>query len=253
MENEKLPALVTQIDAEMAKQDKEENIKLVKTQQYTKLLNNLPEKEKLQEHAIVKGVFYLPISFMEMTLDELFFGQWKTSQFEWKQVGNEIAGSILVEVFHPISKMWLSRVGAAAHQIPVDAIDPEVKKTMTKVEINQWALNLGHKKPGGLDNGAFASFKAECFRNACLGLGKYFGRDVNRKFTDQFSPVVAPTDERIIALRIKLADLVDACQDIGLKNFIIEQVLKAEEDKVNTPDLYKKLISELQPNTADNV
>jgi hypothetical protein len=49
---------------------------------------------------------YIPISFVETKLDEVFFGLWETSNFKSQVVANEIIGSIELKVFHPIGKVW---------------------------------------------------------------------------------------------------------------------------------------------------
>jgi len=51
--------------------------------------------------------------------------------------------------------------------------------------------------------------KAECFRNACLSLGKKFGRDLNREFVDEYE------DESIDTIRAKedLDDLLNTYTD----------------------------------------
>ena len=46
---------------------------------------------------------YLPISFIEMTLDELFFGQWSTENFKWSAITNEVQGSLELVVLNPIN------------------------------------------------------------------------------------------------------------------------------------------------------
>ena len=37
----------------------------------------------------------------------------------------------------------------------------------------------------------YPHLKADCFRNACLSLGKTFGRDLNRKFIDTYKAMLA--------------------------------------------------------------
>ena len=74
--------------------------------------------------------------------------------------------------------MWITRVGAGAVMIQQKAdsditdIGAKIKNTMTK---------------------DYPHLKAECFRNACLSLGKSFGRDLNREFQDQYMPIIKET------------------------------------------------------------
>lgn len=242
-----LPEIRQDVDSSIVKPEKEQQEFFLKLQKFCSLLNKAVEADKLRPHPIVKDVQYLPISFMEMTLDELYFGLWNSRNFHYQQVGNEIVGHIELEVFHPIAKVWICRTGATGHQIPVDAIPDNLKNGMTKKQINEWALDLSNKKPAGLDNGAFASFKAECFRNACLSLGKYFGRDVNRNFVDSFNALIKPTDNdnKVNQLRRELSDKLSLCQDLELRTSIIDQVLEAEAKGTNTASLYSELIAKL--------
>lgn len=146
---------------------------LLKVQKFTKLLNKDVEKGKLQEF---QGAKYLPISFMEMTLDEIFFGQWDTKNFKWERVFNEMIGSIELEVINPITGKTITRVGAGSIQIMQDAGKAISEFNDTK---KKNALQMG-----------FPKLKAECFKNACLSLGQYFGRDVNRKFFDSYDALI---------------------------------------------------------------
>ena len=49
----------------------------------------------------------------------------------------------------------------------------------------------------------FPHLKAECFRNACISIGKSFGRDLNREFEDQYNPLLKPPKEDEIETAIK--------------------------------------------------
>lgn len=141
-------------------------------------LNRDPDPNELKKTPDGKAN-YLPISFIEMTLDELFFGQWSTENFRWSQCQNEIQGSIDLVVIHPISGMRITKTGAASIQIMVD----KVPSNLEGKEKNSWSLDPLNKKPNALQM-AFPKLKAECLKNASLGLGKIFGRDINRKFAD---------------------------------------------------------------------
>lgn len=241
-----LPELRKELSQQIAAEEKQQNAELIKLQKYTKLLNNPVEGDKLEEHPFVKGVYYLPISFIEMTLDELFFGQWDTRNFKWAVVANEVVGTIELTVVHPFSRREITRVGTAAIQIMVDAIPKGQKEIMSSQETNAWALDLNNKKPGALEHGGIASLKADCFKNAALSLGKYFGRDINRKFTDNYNPIVTAIDDRIRQLRQDLSEAIGLCQDTELQQEIIEKIVAAEAEGSNTPELYKELLNRIR-------
>ena len=69
----------------------------------------------------------------------------------------------------------MCRIGAGAVMImqksgsDITDVGAKIKNTMTK---------------------DYPHLKAECFRNACLSIGKSFGRDLNREFEDQYNPVI---------------------------------------------------------------
>lgn len=139
------------------------------------------------------------ISYVETKLDELYSGLWSVTNFEWKQVANELAGSLILKVFHPECGVWIERVGCAAIQIMVDKAPDGVNK-------NEWALNLANKKSNALYMG-FGKLKAECLKNAAKSLGVTFGRDLNRKKADSdFNHESFEKD--INELKAKITDLL---------------------------------------------
>lgn len=147
-----------------------------KLQNFVNKLNTEPNQSELQATPDGKAKS-LPISFVEMTLDEYFFGLWSTEGFKWSVIANEIVGSIDLIVTNPVSGAQIRRVGAASIQIMVDkGTDP---------------LNVNNKKANALDMG-FPKLKAECTKNAAQSLGKLLGRDVNRKHADTFNGLIKP-------------------------------------------------------------
>lgn len=122
------------------------------------------------------NTMYLPISFLETTLDELYFGLWKTDGFTTRVIGNEICGELNLHVYHPIAEIWITRIGAAATMIR-QVKDAGVMEADKKIK-NALEMDYPH-------------LKADCFRNACLSLGKTFGRDLNRKFIDTYKAMLA--------------------------------------------------------------
>lgn len=129
------------------------------------------------------------ISHIQTTLDEFFFGLWSTDDFKWERIGNEIVGSIVLEVVHPVTGATIRRTGAAAIQIMTDAVPDEIRAD--KKAKNAWQLDMANKKPNSLDMG-FPKLKAECEKNAANTLGRLFGRDINRELhkQDRYQPLV---------------------------------------------------------------
>ena len=125
----------------------------------------------------------LPISFVEMKLDEIFLGEWGSFGFTSKVISNEVCGELTLWVVNPITGTRIERVGAAAIIIQVD----KAPEDLSGKDRNQWAIDVLNKKPNALDLG-YPKLKAECLKNAAQSLGKVFGRDLNRKKKDSYVP-----------------------------------------------------------------
>ena len=150
-----------------------ENYTVSQLQDFQAKLNKEPNAEDLDKTPDGKART-LPISFVEMTLDELFLGQWETSEATYQQLFNEVVGSLVLTVWHPITGRPIRRVGFASVVITQDA-------NATIQEFNTT------KKKNALDM-SFPKLKAECTKNAAQTLGKIFGRDLNRKKVDSYTP-----------------------------------------------------------------
>ena len=145
-----------------------------------KFMQPEPVKSEVRTNKYANNSTYLPISFMEMTLDEIFFGLWQTKNFHSMVVANEIVGELELWYFHPVAKTWLCRIGAGAVQIQMKSVEKGGSGDIT--DIRDKIINTLSKD--------YPHLKAECFRNACLSLGKSFGRDLNREFDDQYNPII---------------------------------------------------------------
>jgi gliding motility-associated-like protein len=149
-------------------------------QRFQSRLNAQPTIESVESTPDKKALTVV-ISHIEMTLDELYFGQWRTENFKWSHIANEVQGSIELVVTHPVTGHEIRRTGAASIVIMVDKVPEDLMNNQQ--ERNKWALNVQNKKPNALDL-AFPKLKAECLKNAAISLGKVFGRDLNRKNKD---------------------------------------------------------------------
>lgn len=151
----------------------------------------------------------LPISYVEMTLDELYFGLWSTRNFTTKLISNEVVGELELEVIHPITQKPIVRTGSAAIQIMVDKV-PDELSGQTR---NQWALDPSNKKPNALDM-AYPKLKAECTKNAAKTLGKIFGRDLNRRErVDTYKPAIVgneATKAAVVKRAVMLGNISEA-------------------------------------------
>ena len=159
----------------MSTQPTEEQTRKMQLEKFQGFLNREPNKDEIRVNNHAGNTLYLPISFVEMALDEMFFGLWETKNFEWKVVGNEIAGSITLRVFHPVEKVWIERTGASA--------------TMIRQQKGAGITEVEKKIHNALEMD-FPHLKSDCIANAARSFGKLFGRDLNRKFQDIYKPLV---------------------------------------------------------------
>lgn len=180
---------------------KAEDLRRLLLQDFQRRLNAEPNPDEFDKTPDGKART-LPISFVEMTLDELYLGLWETEKFTWSAITNEVQGSIELVVTHPVTGEKMRRTGAASIVITVDSLSDEEKKMMTKQQKNLHALSPENKKSNALDLG-FPKLKAECTKNAAQSLGKIFGRDINRKKTDQFKPPLKPIPDDALLAAIK--------------------------------------------------
>jgi hypothetical protein len=137
-----------------------------------------PPEEEVQVNKFANNAKYLPISYVENKLDELFFGAWEVTDFHCQVIANEIVGWLQLRVFHPVLKTWLSRAGNASVQIQMYAKDKGGDGDITNVRnkiVNTLVKDFPH-------------LKSECIKNAARSLGKAFGRDLNRKEIDNYEP-----------------------------------------------------------------
>jgi len=137
--------------------------KIIKLQQFqNSLLQKEPSQNEIKSNKYANNSRYIPISFLEMSLDEIFFGLWTTQNFHSRTVANEEVGSLELSYFHPIAQLWITRVGVAAVQIQMRSKEKGGSGDIT---------NISDKITNTLTKD-YPHLKAECFRNACMSIGK---------------------------------------------------------------------------------
>ncbi len=127
-------------------------------------LNTDPPKSAIIKNR--QGVDYLPISYYEIMLDDIYFGQWTTTDLTTQIVANEVIVSLQLNVLHPISGVWLSRTGCGASAIMQNS--------------GASVTDISQKKKNALQKD-YPKAKSEALKNAAKSLGKIFGRDIARK------------------------------------------------------------------------
>ena len=155
------------------------------------LAKNPPEQElakrqfkqwdKQAKKEIWVDYLYLPIGLVENKLMEVF-GWFETKNFQTQVIANEIVGSVELHVYHPVLKRMVCSIGTAAVMITQKSgsantdIDAKIKN----------ALEL-----------AAPHLLSDCIANAAKRFGPAFGRDINRGFTQNYSPEVLNSLERL--------------------------------------------------------
>lgn len=179
-------------------------------QDFMKRLNQEPDPKELGKTPDGKART-LPISFVEMTLDELFLGQWETSEPTYQQVFNEVVGSLVLTVWHPITNRPIRRVGFASVVITQDKDAPMSEFNATK---KKNALDL-----------SFPKLKSECTKNAAQSLGKIFGRDLNRKDADVYQPIFKKLSDvgfKALLDRVETGDW--EALELAQSNFMLSEI-----------------------------
>lgn len=144
-----------------------------KSEGFVRILNQHPNPHEVKTNKAANNSQYLPISHIEMQLDELFQGLWQTRGFTYQVIANEVVGSIELGLFHPVLQEWIWRTGAGA--------------TMIQQKRGAEITDIGAKHKNTLVKD-FPHLKAECLKNAAKSLGRIFGRDLNRVDIDSYMP-----------------------------------------------------------------
>lgn len=187
-----------------------ENYTISQLQDFQKKLNKEPDPKELGATPDGKAKT-LPISFVEMTLDELFLGQWETSDPTYQQIFNEVVGSIVLTVWHPITNRPIRRVGFASVVITQD-------KDAAIHEFN------ATKKKNALDL-TFPKLKSELIKNAAQTLGKIFGRDLNRKQSDTYNPAFKKMNDETFKVLLNRVEGGDwEALELAQSNFVLSDI-----------------------------
>ena len=186
---------------------------------FNKRLDTPPPASEIKERG---GFKYLPISFQENKLREIF-GFYQTRNIQTQIVVNEIVGSIELGVFHPILKEWIWNVGCGA--------------VMITMKSGSDVLDVSSKIKNCMET-AYPHLLSDCIKNASLKLGKAFGADLNREHTDNFSVLEA--------MSIANCSLEDAILIATNEISLMSNVDAIRLHFTRQPNEYKKIDSFLQ-------
>lgn len=167
------------------------------------LLNQNPPSEVIEVNKMANDSLFVPISYVENTLDELFYGTWQTQNYRTYVVGNEIVGDIELKYYAPWIDEYIVRTGSASVQIQMDSglkdeFGNQIYENRKKVKDPNFKITDFDKKIANTLVKDYPHLKSECIKNAARSIGKIFGRDLNRKLEDTYNPLNS-MEERIEA------------------------------------------------------
>lgn len=144
---------------------------------WTKAVHKDPQNVKANKYS--QGAQYVPIEELEMLMDEIFLGHWKSRTISAARVvGDSIAYDLEVDFLHPVSGIWLTRAGSGAIPIELEGDKKDGNgNILSKGALNRLDFEKINSK--AIHKNAPAA-KAMAFRNAVQSIGRIFGRDLNR-------------------------------------------------------------------------
>lgn len=204
------------------------------------LLNNEPPKVWLKEHPIAKRknnegkyvpTLYLPIEKIEYLLTKIFVDWWPEVQ-KVQLIGNAVVVTVRVHYKDPLTDKykWIDGVGAAALN---------TKEKAGAIDFNELLSSAVMT--------ATPAAKSYAIKDAVEPLGKLFGKDLNRADEISYESLTNsfPESSKMYA-RNKLSKLIEECQDKYLNKEIMDEVLEAEDNGVNTLQFYNRMISKYE-------
>lgn len=159
------------------------DINIQSREAFLKSLDVDPKKvEKAQGYETV------PISTLEVELDRTYLGLWETVNPQYTVIANEIVGTLQLRVFDPSAKVWITRTGGAS--------------VMIRQQAGSQITDIGAKIKNGLIMD-FPKLWTMCLKAAAKTLASKFGRDLNRKWEDNYEEEYTPQLE----LQVVIDDL----------------------------------------------
>lgn len=195
--------------------------------QLQKVLSTPPPASVIK---VNQGVQYLPTSYLEKKLDEVF-GLWEVKNLIYSQpVVNEIVVSLELCVYVRCLDKWITRAGSAATMI-------QTEKERPRTAEHKISNTLEKMIPKG---------KAIAFKNAAKNLGAFFGQDLGRKAdsVSNYSPVVAQAFDAVAEKAQNLA---------AIKNSVVLSLEMAQGNQIEVKTILKEFYGSLADfQKADN-
>jgi hypothetical protein len=144
----------------------------------TVLLNQDPPKAWLSEHPMIKGYRYISIEKIEYLLTRIFT-KWWVEVKNVQVVANSVVVTVRLFVTNPITNEIMFQDGIGATAIQTDK--------------GAGATDWNAVKTDGVQKAAPAA-ETYAIKDAAEKFGKIFGRDVSRKTTMDYNPLLKKSD-----------------------------------------------------------
>jgi hypothetical protein len=138
------------------------------------LLNQPPPAKWVKQNAYANNSSYLPIDKTEYLLDKIF-QRWNIEVKEVKQMFNGVSVTVRVHYKNPVTGEMEFQDGVGAKVLQTKSETGVLKPDFSNV--SSTAIEM-----------ALPIAKSSAIKDACDHLGKLFGRDLNRKDTQEFMP-----------------------------------------------------------------
>jgi len=168
----------------------------------------------------LKGVKYVPISFVEMKLDELFMDGWNLEIKSYEVILNAFVVTVRISGLNPATGREFFRDGIGAKDI-------QLKSGSKSVDSSTIQFNSCGK--------GFPSAKSTAVKNAAQSIGKVFGRDISRELEDQFDSIIEIIDQEDIDYFIQRIDQCNTKEEIQ----VLMARLKKELELI--PDIFSQV------------
>lgn len=134
------------------------------------LLNADPKKDWIKKNQFANNTEYIPISIQEWLMTRIF-GKWRVEVKSVNQLLNSVCVTIRLHFIDPVTHEWDWMDGVGAQPIQMDA---GAGNDITKIKANAIQISA-------------PAAESYAFKDACEKLGRIFGKDLNRKWSMDYS------------------------------------------------------------------
>ena len=180
------------------------------------------EPEKVAVNKFANNTKYVPISYVEMKLDEMFIDGWNREIKSHDQVLNSVVVVVRISAFNPSNGRDFFRDGIGSKAL-------QLKRGSS-------AMDIASLQPNACEL-AYPAATTQAVKNAAQSIGKVFGRDVARELNAEFNSMVEIIDQSDIDLFIHQ---IDGCTD---QKSIQNTMARLKKELELMPDVYAQIKS----------